>query len=138
MLQVARTIYGEYEGYHNSLDTKEFMSIDSVIESSQSILEILLAYEMASRSPISVTKFGEPQLGKRGLYPTLNFAGQSDVYSQNPAEKQDFLNRMLEIISLSDGTRNLGQIASFLQMPWINVVAIIEILERNHLIVWKD
>jgi len=138
MLQVARTIYGEYEGYHNSLDSKEFMSIDAVIDSSEAILGLLLAFDKASRVPVSVVRIGEPQLGKRGLYPTLNFAGNSEVYSPNPAEKQDFLNRMLEIISLSDGTRNLGQLASFLQIPWNNLNSIIHILEMNNLIVWQE
>jgi aminopeptidase-like protein len=113
------------------------MSIDSVIDSSQSILELLLAFEKASKFPVSVIEIGEPQLGKRGLYPTLNFAGQSEVYSQTPAEKQELLNRMLEMISLSDGTRSVGQIASFLLIPWSSVVSIFDILEVNNLIVWK-
>ena len=137
MVQVARTVYGNYTGYHNSLDTKDFMSIDSVTDSAKKILDLLIAFESASRIPISTTKVGEPQLGKRGLYPTLNFAGQSDVYSLKPAETQEFLNWLLEIISLADGTKNLTQIGAFLQIPWSKLLSIIEILEDNNLIVWK-
>lgn len=138
VLQVARTVYGEYEGYHNSLDTKDFMSIESVINSAEQILEILLAFEKASLRPMSVAKVGEPQLGRRGLYPTLNFAGQKELYESTSTEQYDSLGDFLEILSLADGTRNLGQIGKFLNLPWIRLISLVKILESNHLIVWRD
>lgn len=43
--QMSRKVYGSYKEYHTSLDTKELMGIDSIIESCDYIERFLLQYE---------------------------------------------------------------------------------------------
>lgn len=69
--QVSRTVCGEYEGYHKSLDDKSFMQIDQLQRSVDTIERALQWAEVAGR-PANMAPFGEPQLGKRGLCPNLN------------------------------------------------------------------
>lgn len=74
-IQIARTVYGEYEEYHTSADNLEFMSVERVCDSADKLLHFLRDFEFSSQPLSSKIRGGEPQLGKRGLYPTLSTPG---------------------------------------------------------------
>lgn len=68
---LSRSIYGQYREYHTSLDNKAFMDFGSMAQSVAVALEVLQALE-ANHAPVNLSPRGEPQLGKRNLYPTLS------------------------------------------------------------------
>jgi aminopeptidase-like protein len=110
MGQMARTVYGEYPGYHNSLDDKDFMSIAAIVDSIDQIEGLLSDLEIAGYFR-NLSPYGEPQLGRRDLYPTVN-AASTRVYSNDSLiDARTFLNHILTILNYADGTRSMLDIA---------------------------
>ena len=108
--QFARAIYGDYDGYHNSLDTKEFMTIDALIDSIDE-LELFVRELDQAGAWINLSPFGEPQLGKRGLYPNINSASTWQTSSDEVFDGRVVLERILSVLSYSDGTNDLVDIS---------------------------
>jgi aminopeptidase-like protein len=71
-IQIARTVYGTYDEYHTSADNLEFMNIETVCDSAAQIFDLLTDFEFSSKPLQSNIGGGEPQLGKRDLYPTTS------------------------------------------------------------------
>ncbi len=96
-----RTRYGMYKEYHTSADNKEFISFKSMEDSVLKYLEILNVIEN-NFTYINKMPNCEPQLGKRGLYPTIG--SQKDT--------AEFVNSMMWILNLSDGANDLIDISN--------------------------
>ncbi len=95
-----RTMYGKYPEYHTSADNKDFISFEAMEGSVYKYLEIIDLIEI-NQKYINTLPFCEPQLGKRGLYPTLG--------SQKGTES--FVKAMMWILNLSDGENDLIDIS---------------------------
>ena len=95
-----RTMYGCYPEYHTSLDNKDFICFDAMAKSLEVYFELVKAFENCELLENTV-KCGEPQLGKRGLYPSLG--SQKSINSKVSA--------MLWCLNLADGSRDLRAIA---------------------------
>lgn len=95
-----RTRYGKYKEYHTSADNKDFISFKSMEDSVNKYLEILDVIEN-NFTFINKMPYCEPQLGKRGLYPTIG----------SQRETAEFVNAMMWILNLSDGTNDLMEIS---------------------------
>lgn len=106
--QFARTPYAEYDGYHNSLDTKEFMGIKSLVESAEGIEQVLKTIEYGGYY-LNQEPYGEPMMSKRDLYPTVN---NPDEY-----DGRDLVRTMMRVLNYSDGTRPTVKIAERYEMP---------------------
>jgi len=65
-----RTMYGQYPEYHTSLDNKDLINFKAMLRTVEVYERVVDAME-ANKVWISLHPYGEPQLGKRGLYPTL-------------------------------------------------------------------
>jgi aminopeptidase-like protein len=94
-----RGVYGEYREYHTSLDNKaliSFAALQGSIDAYEAICRTL-DRNLAFRN---LLPFGEPQLGRRGLYPTLGTADQSERVAP-----------MMWLLNLSDGRHDLLAIA---------------------------
>jgi aminopeptidase-like protein len=65
-----RSMYGTYPEYHTSLDNKAFISFEAMAESVEMYLKVMKTLE-SNRLYKNLFPYGEPQLGKRGLYETL-------------------------------------------------------------------
>ena len=107
--QIARTPYGEYPGYHNSLDTKEWMGIERLSESAEAIEELLAVAEI-SGYPTNLSPFGEPQLSKRDLYPSMS-AVHTGPQSADGIDGRTQLDRILIMLSMADGETPMEAIA---------------------------
>lgn len=122
--QMARTPYEEYDGYHNSLDTKEFMGIDRLVESVDAIERTLQAFELAgtyeNRYP-----YGEPMLGKRDLYPSVNAGGI------RPDDVQDFIHRELLLLNYCDGDTDMLDVAGRADRPLSDLRPVVDLLEEK-------
>lgn len=66
-----RTMYGVYPQYHTSLDNKACISLEALAGSVEAAADLAAALEKNERWRNTV-QFGEPQLGRRGLYPNVS------------------------------------------------------------------
>ena len=133
--QVSRTPPGEYDGYHNSLDTKDFMQISQVIETVDELESLLRIGELFGK-PLNMKPYGEPQLGKRGLYPNMNTPAVKSNSSDGLSDGRKTLNHILTILSEADGTQFMSDILKKApqKLNLSETMRIIERLEREKLI----
>ena len=69
----------------------------------------------------------EPQLGRRGLYPTLSQKGSYED-----------IRAMRDFIAYADGETDLIEISDIIQVPIKELIPIIKSLRTNNLIQVKD
>jgi len=115
-----RTMYGKYPEYHTSADDKNFISFEAM---EKAVLKYLEIVEVLERNEKYINKmpFCEPQLGKRGLYPTLG--------SQKRPE--DFVTAMMWVLNLTDGTNDLISISEKSKIPMSQLIPVIDRLIEN-------
>lgn len=118
---IMRSKYGEYPEYHTSLDNLDLITPDGLEGGVNALLQAIEAIENNVR--LKVTTFCEPQLGKRGLYPTLS---TKETRAQVAA--------MMNLISYCDGKRSLLEIAEIIGEPMSTLVAILKPLLESGLI----
>ncbi len=75
---VSRTPHGEFPEYHTSADDLSFVGPDELEESYAAVLEVIDILER-DRRHTNLSPYGEPQLGRRGLYPTTGGRSASDA-----------------------------------------------------------
>ena len=95
-----RTPYQRFKEYHTSLDNKSFLSFKALEELVFAYKKIVEAFELNKKYRNKI-QFCEPQLGKRGLYPS----------SVDPLFNRQELHRMLHFLSYADGETDLYSIA---------------------------
>ncbi len=122
--QAARTIYGDYDAYHTSADDLEFMTISAVERSAEALAAVLPALEMAELRFANTAPQGEPQLGRRGLYPSLNGPMTNQFSTDSDQDGRKTLNQLLCLLSLADGTRTLIEIAEHIDASVLDLVPI--------------
>lgn len=113
-----RSKYGTYPEYHTSLDNLDFVS-PSGLAGSLSLMTKVIEMVEENAFPTSTT-LGEPQLGRRNLYPTLG----TRHMSHNPGRN------FLELLSLADGSRDFIEICSAMGSPFHEVVRDFRLLEQ--------
>ena len=108
---ICRDVYGEYKEYHNSLDNKEFMGIDALISSIDRLEHLLLNFELEYPFERYEPR-GEPQLGKRNLYPNINSQQTWEASTDNIFDGKDLRKSLMWILSYADGSHSLQDIHS--------------------------
>ena len=96
---IMRSKYHEYPQYHTSADDLNFVT-SSGLRRTLEVYAALIAEIEANDIPHAVFH-GEPQLGKRGLYPTTG--GQIDQAS---------IGAIVDLLALADGTNDLKEMAA--------------------------
>ncbi len=136
MGQLARTVYGTYPEYHTSLDNKEFMDIATVVRSASHIESILKRAEI-SWTYRNLAPYGEPQLGKRDLFPSLNSPATRSQSSDQLSDQRQFLKRSMTILNFSDGEHSMLDIAARCGCGVEDLEPVLEKLEQVGLLVFK-
>jgi aminopeptidase-like protein len=95
-----RTPHGEFAGYHTSADGLERIRPESLAEAVETCLELVDVLE-TNRSFRNLSPYGEPQLGRRGLYRSAGGA----------VETPDDERALLWVLNQSDGGATLLDIA---------------------------
>ncbi len=132
--QFARTPYGWYAGYHNSLDTKDFMQVSQVVASAVEIASTLADLELAAVYD-NLSPFGEPQLGPRGLYPSLNNGRETGSQSSDRQfDGRVQLERILWALNGSDGETRMLDVAARAGCPVSAMRETVELLEAAGLL----
>lgn len=116
-----RSKYGEYPEYHTSADNMGLISPSGLQGSYEVMMEWIQAMERNKKYKVAV--LCEPQLGKRGLYPTIS---QKGSYSE--------VRVMTDFIAYADGQNNLIDISERIGVPVSVLVPIAEKLEKTGLL----
>lgn len=101
---IMRSKYGEYPEYHTSDDNLDLISPEGLMGGFEALKKAITVLE--NNKFLRTTVNCEPQLGKRGLYPTISVKG-----SANEARK------MMNFISYCDGNLSLLDIAEKIGGP---------------------
>ncbi|MCB9959723.1 MAG: DUF4910 domain-containing protein [Rhodospirillaceae bacterium] len=118
---IMRSKYGEYPEYHTSLDDLELVTPAGLAGGYAAVVAALQVVE--TNVVPKVTVLGEPQLGPRGLYPTVSMKNSSRT-----------VKTMMDLISYADGTRDLLEIAELLNVPHHELRAIVRNLAAHGLL----
>ena len=113
--------YGSYPEYHTSLDNLNFITPEGLKESYEMMKTAIEILE--SNKFWKLKTLGEPQLGKRGLYPTLSTKNSGTTV-------QDLMN----VIAYCDGENDLIDISNICGLKFKEVLKIIETLFINELV----
>jgi aminopeptidase-like protein len=118
---IMRSKYGCYPEYHTSLDDLDLVT-PSGLYGAYSVLR--RALELIDANAVwRATTLCEPQLGKRGLYPTVSTA--RGAYS---------LRGMMNLLAYADGTRDLIELADVIGENAYECLSILDNLERHGLV----
>ena len=118
---IMRSKYEEYPEYHTSLDNMDFVSPDGLQGAYNVLRRCIEALER--NATLQVAMKCEPQLGKRGLYPTLSSAESSNVVKE-----------MMDLIAYCDGTRDLISIANDIEVPIWRLYSIVDRLIKEEVL----
>lgn len=106
---LTRTPHGLFPEYHSSADDLDLITAESLGDSLAATLEILDVLE-GDRTYVSRNPYGEPQLGRRGLY--------REVSSGAPREEESFQRAILWVLNLADGGHSLLDVAERADLPF--------------------
>ena len=113
--RLSRALHGQFAQYHTSADNLSLISAEALEESLEVLLAILKGYE-AEVFYRNSQPFGEPQLGKRGLYRAISGNNQGTKMAEMA---------MLWLLNQSDGHHSMADISqrSGIEMPELEQVA---------------
>ncbi|MBW1595658.1 DUF4910 domain-containing protein [Streptomyces sp. JJ38] len=120
---LSRTPYAGYPEYHTSADNLDLVAPEAMADTLAVCREAFSVLDR-NRRYVNLSPYGEPQLGRRGLYDALG--GRSDAKEAQMA--------MLWVLSLSDGEHGLLDVAERSGLPFDTVAAAADALHRAHLI----
>lgn len=98
--RLSRTPHGEYPEYHTSADDLSFVSPDRLGDAVAALLELVDTLEGGDQRYRSLCPYGEPQLGRRGLYPSVG-----------GTQAEDEVMAMLWVLAYSDDEHSLLDVA---------------------------
>jgi aminopeptidase-like protein len=117
---LSRTPADEFPEYHSSADDLDLVTPAALEASLRALLAIV---EIAERNETYVNRspYGEPQLGRRGLYRSIGGTSSAEL-------------ALLWVLSLSDGSADLLQVAERSGLPFAAVRAAADSLLEHDLI----
>ena len=107
--RLSRTPHNEYPEYHTSADDLDFVRPVELADAYAALRQIVHVLER-EQTYRNLSPYGEPQLGKRGLYPTTG--GQAAT---------DAVMAMLGTLGYSDGEHSSLDIAELADLPFATV-----------------
>jgi len=118
---IMRSKYGTYPEYHTSLDDLKLVT-PAGLQGGYDLLAKCLDVLEKNCIPKAVV-LGEPQLGKRGLYPNLS-----------TKQTHDQVKDMMNLLAYSDGSRDLVAIADKICVPCWNLFSLLDLLKKERLL----
>ena len=126
VVTITKDKYYEYPEYHTSLDNLDFVN-------GRQIAETLALYQAAikildsNNTYLSTVQFGEPQLGRRSLYPPMGGAINQPGTRGEKQATQD-LDAITWLLFLSDGKNDLLTVAERSEISFDRVIDAANIL----------
>ncbi|MDY6952601.1 MAG: DUF4910 domain-containing protein, partial [Thermodesulfobacteriota bacterium] len=122
VVSLMRTKYGDYREYHTSLDNLSLVSPAGLNGSYEVYRDCIRVLERNATYRMKIMM--EPQLGKRGLYPTVS---KKDGYP-------DHIRHMRNFIAYADGTNDLIDISNIIEAPVDTLLPIVDALMAEGLL----
>lgn len=119
--EICRTKHNEYPEYHTSKDNLNLISSQGLGGAFEVYKECINALENNYKYRVKV--LCEPQLGKRGLYPTISQKGSANI-----------VKKMTDFIAYADGRNDLIDISNIIGVSIKDLLPIVEKLKINGLI----
>lgn len=116
-----RSKFREYPEYHTSADNMGLVSPSGFQGSYEVMTQVIRALEYNEK--YRVTVLCEPQLGKRGLFPTVSQKGSYDA-----------VRAMTNFLAYADGRNDLIDISNIIGCPVDRLIGIVEKLRENRLL----
>jgi aminopeptidase-like protein len=121
-----RSVWGTFPEYHTSADNLDFIAPESLAESFHVCASVFDVLENNRRYK-NLAPFGEPQLGRRGLY-----------HSMGGTSPETEINARLWVLNLSDGQHSLLDIAERSGLPFALLNDAAQLLLQNELLAPVD
>ncbi|WIW70386.1 DUF4910 domain-containing protein [Anaerosinus gibii] len=118
---ICRSKYGRYPEYHTSKDDMTLISPEGLQGAYEAYQECIIGLE--NNYNYKINCLCEPQLGKRGLYPTIS---QKGGYNEVKA--------MTDFIAYADGRNDLFDISNIIGVPVKKLIPVVDKLIKNNLI----
>lgn len=118
---IMRSKYGCYPEYHTSLDDLKLVTANGLLGSYQVLKKAIQCLE--ANETLTSTVLGEPQLGKRGLYPTIGTKEGGKV-----------VQNMMDFLAYCDGVSSNLEIAEKIKVPLWELNDIINQLKAEQLL----
>lgn len=115
--------HGRFAEYHTSADNLAFVSARQLEDSLDACVAIVAVLDQDRRYQ-TLAPFGEPQLGRRGIYRAIGGA----------PDPGDLATTMLWLLALSDGRQSLLDIAERADLPFNVVHRAAELLKEHGLL----
>jgi len=119
---LSRTPYAEYPEYHTSADDLAFVTPGALADSLETLRALVATLER-NRTYTNLSPMGEPQLGRRGLYPST---GGATIARRQLA--------LLWVLNQSDGAHSLIDIAMRSGMEFAELAAAADELVAHDLL----
>ncbi len=120
-----RSGHGLFPEYHSSADNFDLVRGESLADSLAAALEIIDVLER-NASYRSLSPYGEPQLGRRGLYGPINPGA--------PRPGEEFHRAVLWVLNMADGAHSLLDIAERAALRFATIAEAADALARAELI----
>ena len=118
---IFRTRYGDYPEYHTSLDNFDLVSVKGI--SGGFNIAKYATINLQNKIIPTAKIYCEPQLGKRGLYPSISDK-KLDMFSRN----------IVNILMYSNGRDSLEKISKIIKLNYNECLKLYKILLKNKLI----
>lgn len=123
LVTLTRSKYGAYPEYHTSLDNLDLVTPNGLAGSYELFIDCIQLIERNAK--VKIKCYGEPQLGKRGLYPNLST-------KTSGASVRDMMN----FIAYADGSNDLIDISNTIGVPVGKLYPIVDkLLEAGLLLI---
>lgn len=122
---VCRTKYHVYPEYHTSADDMSLISPEGLNGTYEMMVKVINALEYNYHYVVACC--GEPQLGKRGLYPTISQKGSYNAVKAT-----------VDLLAYADGRNDLIGISDLIHQPVDVLIPIINKMRANDLLRIKE
>ena len=116
-----RSLYTKYPEYHTSADNMDLISPEGLQGAYDVMVKVIMALE--NNYYYAMTCQCEPQLGKRGLYPTISYRGSHDS-----------VNVIRDFTAYADGSHDLIDVSNLINVPIDVLIDIKDKLKAHNLI----
>ena len=116
-----RSLFHHYPEYHTSADNLDVITPSGLQGAFDVILKCVLALEYNKKYKINC--LCEPQLGKRGLYPTTSHKGHYNS-----------VKNLTNFLAYADGKNDLIDISNLINVPTNELIEIVNKLQHHNLI----